>query len=132
MLLFRYQIAVWRVLGIVNDDIGLSVVVKIARRHQCPASGRRRTVGAADKRDSIDSREIPDRRLARTGVEECIIWAAVAIEICRIYYSPANRQSRSGGPADKNVVIQIPHGRLARARIVKQVIRFAVPIEVGW
>jgi hypothetical protein len=114
----------------VKDIIGLQVIVKSAGRHQCPAARRRRTPGAADKRDSFDSRKIPDRRPARTGVEQSVIWAAVAIEILHIHYSPANRQSRSKGPADKDAVIQIPHGRPARARVVKQVIWFAVTVEV--
>src|SRR5262249_44534972 len=46
-------------------------------------------------------------------------------------YVPASRKSRTEGAADKHVVVHIPYRRLARARVVKQIIRFAVPVEIG-
>ena len=81
---------------------------------------------------ALDSREIPDHRLARTGFEQSVIRVAVAIEIGRTGHSPARRKSRSGAPADINVVIQKPNGRLLRARLIEQEIWFAVTVEVGW
>ena len=45
--------------------------------------------------------------------------------------APAGRRYRAVRAADVNVIVQIPYRGLPRARIVKQVIRFAVAVKIG-
>src|SRR6266480_4210506 len=45
--------------------------------------------------------------------------------------APASRKSRTKGAGNQGIVVEIPDRCPASARIVKQVVRHAVPIEVG-
>jgi len=74
--------------------------------------------------------QIPNRRVARTGVEQCVIGFAVTIEIRDIYDIPANRESRTVRAAEKNVVVHVPHRRLASASLIGHIVWFAIVVEV--
>src|SRR5437868_1434260 len=45
--------------------------------------------------------------------------------------APASRQASTKGAADKNVVIEVPHGRSLQRGAVERIIGLAVPVEVG-
>src|SRR2546430_17735171 len=45
--------------------------------------------------------------------------------------APASRQASTKGAADKNVVIEVPHGRSLHRGAVERIIWLAVPVEVG-
>src|SRR5437868_1285795 len=44
---------------------------------------------------------------------------------------PASRQASTKGATDKNVVIEVPHGRSLHRGAVERIIGLAVPVEVG-
>src|SRR5436190_23540900 len=44
--------------------------------------------------------------------------------------APASRQASTKGAADKNVVIEVPHGRSLHRGAVERIIGLAVPVEV--
>src|SRR5438552_1880022 len=100
-----------------------------SRRCQAPASLKSWTVSAADKDVVV---HVPNGRLARGRVEQCIIRLAPAIEVRHIHQAPASRQSRTIGTPEKSVVVQIPQCCLMRADVLKNVVRFAVAIKVDW
>src|SRR5260370_6175718 len=45
--------------------------------------------------------------------------------------APVSRQAWTIGAADKNVVIEVPHGRSLHRGAVERIIGLAVPVEVG-
>src|SRR2546430_3051569 len=45
--------------------------------------------------------------------------------------APVSRQAWTKGAADKNVVIEVPHGRSLHRGAVERIIGLAVPVEVG-
>src|SRR6266513_4560050 len=45
--------------------------------------------------------------------------------------APVSRQASTKGAADKNVVIEVPHGRSLHRGAVERIIGLAVPVEVG-
>jgi hypothetical protein len=58
-------------------------------------------------------------------------WFAVAVKIRNpTTLKPATAWAVS--VADKNIIVKIPYHRLLRGRIVKQVIRFAVAVKIGY
>ena len=57
---------------------------------------------------------------------------AVAIKIRHTDRSPTGRQRGPRRAADVNVVVQIPDRGLARAGIVKQVVRFGVAVKIRY
>src|SRR5438270_5821545 len=86
---------------IVEDPIGLPVLVKVACRDEFPTADNRRPGRGADESVLI---EIPYHRLQRTRVEQEVICMTVAIKIRHPHHAIAGRKSRPRRGTDENVV----------------------------
>jgi len=76
--------------------------------------------------------QIPQSRLARSGVKQQVIWMTVAIKICYARHSPKSRKSRAVRGANQHIVFQVPLYRLPRAPIVEKIIGPPVVVKVSW